>query len=96
MRVLAVAVWTKRFEAAQVAIYIVYMFPFEILSILTDILKTKQTKTKLASYHGEGSIGFVSEKMKKKVEIFHVFGLFIAKKHDLSEKKSVRDAPLPL
>jgi hypothetical protein len=46
----------------------------------------------------EGSFGFVSTKMKKKIIAdFHVLGLFMAKKHDLSEKKfSVRHAPLPL
>jgi hypothetical protein len=37
----------------------------------------------------EGSIGFVS------IGDFHVLGLFMAKKHDLSEKKiSVCHAPL--
>jgi hypothetical protein len=35
----------------------------------------------------EGSIGYVSRKMKKNIADFHVLGLFIAKKHDLSEKK---------
>jgi hypothetical protein len=35
----------------------------------------------------EGSIGFVSRKMKKINADFHVLGLFMAKKHDLSEKK---------
>jgi hypothetical protein len=35
----------------------------------------------------EGSIGLVSRKMKKIIADFHVLGLFIAKKHDLSEKK---------
>jgi hypothetical protein len=46
----------------------------------------------------EGSFGFVSRKMKKKIIAdFHVLGLFMAKKHDLSEKKiSVCHAPLPL
>jgi hypothetical protein len=43
----------------------------------------------------EGSIGLVSRKMKKIIADFHVLGLFIAKKHDLSEKKfSVCHAPL--
>jgi hypothetical protein len=45
----------------------------------------------------EGSIGFVSRKWKKFIADFHVWGLFMAKKHDLSEKKiSVCPAPLPL
>jgi hypothetical protein len=45
----------------------------------------------------EGSFGFVSRKMKKIIADFHVLGLFMAKKHDLSEKKiSVCHAPLPL
>jgi hypothetical protein len=36
----------------------------------------------------EGKIGFVSRKMKKKIiAYFHDLGLFIAKKHDLSENK---------
>jgi hypothetical protein len=35
--------------------------------------------------------------MKKKIADFHVLGLFMAKKHDLSDKKnSVCHAPLPL
>jgi hypothetical protein len=42
----------------------------------------------------EGSIGFVSRKMKFFIADFHVLGLFMAKKHDLSEKKiSVCHAP---
>jgi hypothetical protein len=45
----------------------------------------------------EGSFGFVSRKMKKKIADLHVLGLFMAKKHDLSEKKiSVCHVPLPL
>jgi hypothetical protein len=45
----------------------------------------------------EGSIGFVSRKMKFFIADFHVLGLSMAKKHDLSEKKfSVCHAPLPL
>jgi hypothetical protein len=45
----------------------------------------------------EGSIGFVSRKMKKFIADFHVLGLFMAKKHDLSDKFfSVCPAPLPL
>jgi hypothetical protein len=45
----------------------------------------------------EGSFGFESRKMKKIIADFHVLGLFMAKKHDLSEKKiSVCHAPLPL
>jgi hypothetical protein len=44
-----------------------------------------------------GSIGFVSRKMKKKIANFHVLGLFMAKKHDLSEQFfSVCHAPGPL
>jgi hypothetical protein len=35
----------------------------------------------------EGSFGFVSRKMKKIIADFHVLGLFMAKKHDLSGKK---------
>jgi hypothetical protein len=36
----------------------------------------------------EGSIGLVSRKMKKKIIAdFQVLGLFMTKKHDLSEKK---------
>jgi hypothetical protein len=35
----------------------------------------------------EGSIGFVMRKMKKIIADFHVLGLFMAKKHDLSNKK---------
>jgi hypothetical protein len=35
----------------------------------------------------EGSIGFVSNKMKTKIADFHVLGLFRAEKHDLSGKK---------
>jgi hypothetical protein len=39
----------------------------------------------------EESFGFVSRKMKKKIIAdFHVLGLFMAKKHDLSEKKFLR------
>jgi hypothetical protein len=42
----------------------------------------------------EESIGFVSRKMKKKIADFHVLRLFMAKKHDLSEKTfSVCHAP---
>jgi hypothetical protein len=45
----------------------------------------------------EGSIGFVMRKIKKIIADFHVLGLFMAKKHDLSDKKiSVCHAPLPL
>jgi hypothetical protein len=44
----------------------------------------------------EGSIGFVSRKIKKNIADVHVLGLFMAKKHDLSEKISVCLAPLPL
>jgi hypothetical protein len=46
----------------------------------------------------EGSIGSVSRKMKKKnIADFYVLGLFMGKKHYLSEKtKSVCHAPLPL
>jgi hypothetical protein len=36
----------------------------------------------------ERSIGLVSRKMKKIIADFHVLGLFIAKKHDFSEKKT--------
>jgi hypothetical protein len=45
----------------------------------------------------EGNIGFVTGKMKKKFFAdFHVLELFMAKKHDLSEKKfSVCHAPSP-
>jgi hypothetical protein len=44
----------------------------------------------------EGSIGFVMRKMKFFIGEFHVLGLFMAKKHDLSENKfSVCHAPLP-
>jgi hypothetical protein len=35
----------------------------------------------------EGSIGFVSRKMKKIIADFNVLGFFMAKKHDLSEKQ---------
>jgi hypothetical protein len=35
----------------------------------------------------EESIGFVSGKMKFFIADFHVLGLFMAIKHDLSEKK---------
>jgi hypothetical protein len=35
----------------------------------------------------EGSIGLVSRKMKKNNADFHVLGLFMAQKHDLSKKK---------
>jgi hypothetical protein len=45
--------------------------------------------------YDEGSIGLVSRKMKKKITDFHVLGLFMAKKHDLGEKKNFH-APLPL
>jgi hypothetical protein len=41
----------------------------------------------------EGSIGFVSRKMKKIIADFHVLGIFMAKKHDL-RKKSACHAPL--
>jgi hypothetical protein len=45
----------------------------------------------------EGSIGFVMRKMKIFIADFHVFGLFMTKNHDLSDKKnSVCHAPLPL
>jgi hypothetical protein len=45
----------------------------------------------------EGSIGFVLRKMKKIIADFHVLGLFIAKKHDLSDTIfSVCHAPLPV
>jgi hypothetical protein len=37
----------------------------------------------------EESIGFVSRKVKKNIADFHVLGLFIAKKRDLSEKNAV-------
>jgi hypothetical protein len=44
----------------------------------------------------ERSIGFVSRKMKIIIADFHVLGLFMAEKHDLSEKKnSVCHAPSP-
>jgi hypothetical protein len=44
----------------------------------------------------EGSIGLVTGKMKKKIADFHVLVLFMAKKHNLSDKKnSVCHAPLP-
>jgi hypothetical protein len=45
----------------------------------------------------EGSIGFVSRKMKKFIADFDVLGLFMAQKHDLSDNFfSVCHAPLPL
>jgi hypothetical protein len=45
----------------------------------------------------EGSIGFVMRKVKIFFADFHVLGLFMAKKHVLSEKKiSVCHAPGPL
>jgi hypothetical protein len=45
----------------------------------------------------EGSIGFVMRKMIFFIADFHVLGLFIAKKHDLSDETiSVCHAPLPL
>jgi hypothetical protein len=45
----------------------------------------------------EGSIGLVTGKPKKINADFHVLVLFMAKKHDLSDKKiSVCHAPLPL
>jgi hypothetical protein len=34
----------------------------------------------------EGSIGLVTRKMKKNTADFHVLGLFMTKKHDLSDK----------
>jgi hypothetical protein len=44
----------------------------------------------------EGSIGLVTRKMKKIIADFHVLGLFMTKKHDVSDKKfSVCHAPLP-
>jgi hypothetical protein len=43
----------------------------------------------------ERSIVLVSRKMKKIIADFHVLGLFMAKKHDMSEKPiSVCHAPL--
>jgi hypothetical protein len=52
----------------------------------------------LATYmEYEGSLGFVSRKMIFFISDFNVLGIFMAKKHDLSEKKfSVCHAPLPL
>jgi hypothetical protein len=45
----------------------------------------------------EGSIGFVMRKMNFFIADFYVLGLFMAKKHDLSDKKiSVCHAPLSL
>jgi hypothetical protein len=45
----------------------------------------------------EGSIGFVMIKMNIFIADFHVLGLFMTKKHDLSDKKkSVCHAPLLL
>jgi hypothetical protein len=45
----------------------------------------------------ERSVGFVSRKITFLIAYFHVLGLFIAKKYNLSEKKfSVCHAPLPL
>jgi hypothetical protein len=41
----------------------------------------------------EGSIGFVSKKMEK-IADFHVLGIFLAKKYDLSKNNSVCHAPL--
>jgi hypothetical protein len=35
----------------------------------------------------EGSIGFATGKIKFFIADFHVLGLFIPKKHDLSKKK---------
>jgi hypothetical protein len=44
----------------------------------------------------EGSIGFMMRKMKIFIADFHILGLFMAKIHDLSDKKiSVCHAPLP-
>jgi hypothetical protein len=44
----------------------------------------------------EGSIGFVVRKMQIFIADFHVLGLYMAEKHDLSDKKkSVCHAPLP-
>jgi hypothetical protein len=44
----------------------------------------------------EGSIGFVMRKMKFFIVDFHDLELFMAKKHDLSDKNfSVCHAPLP-
>jgi hypothetical protein len=45
----------------------------------------------------EGSIGFVMRKINFFFADFHVLGLFMAIKHDKSDKKnSVCHAPLPL
>jgi hypothetical protein len=45
----------------------------------------------------EGSLAFVMRKMKKIIADFHVLGLFMAKKHGLSDKFfSVCHVPLPL
>jgi hypothetical protein len=43
----------------------------------------------------QGSIGLVTRKMIFFIAYFHVLGLFMTKKHDLSDKKiSVCHAPL--
>jgi hypothetical protein len=38
----------------------------------------------------EGSIGSVTKKTEKIIADFHVLGLFMAEKHDLSEKQNFR------
>jgi hypothetical protein len=44
----------------------------------------------------EGNIGLVTRKMKIFIADFHVLGIFMTKKHDLSDKKvSVCHALLP-
>jgi hypothetical protein len=50
----------------------------------------------LATYGLEVKYWFRVEKMKIFTADFHVLGLFMAKKHDLSKKKSVCHVPLPL
>jgi hypothetical protein len=39
-------------------------------------------------YEGREVLVYCREKFKKIITYFHVLGLFIAKKHDLSEKKN--------
>jgi hypothetical protein len=52
------------------------------------ILNSGVSRFYLPHMEYEGSIGFVTGKMKKIIADFHYLGLFIAKKHNLSEKKN--------
>jgi hypothetical protein len=73
---------------------------YDVIHLCTEVDYSWLTQFLLATYGIWGMrevLVSCREKLKKIIADFHVLGLFMAKKHDLSDKKiSVCHAPLPL